>query len=113
MSTYTPQETDSHTNGLASSAHELAMQAEELLHSTAAISGESLSLLRSRLADSLHNARMQIDKVQQQTMLQGRQAITTTDHWVKDHPWQAVAGATLIGLAIGFISRRARPARPA
>ena len=110
MSAYNPQDADSHANGLATSAHELAMHAEELLHSTAAISGESLSQLRTRLTDSLHSARAQIENVQQQTMLRGRKAATATDVWVKTNPWQAVAGATLIGLAIGFMSRRARPA---
>lgn len=109
MNDYSPSGLDTHANGLASSAHELAMQAEELLHSTAAISGESLSLLRTRLTESLHNARAQIDHVQQQTMLRGRKAATSTDVWVRAHPWQAVAGATLVGFAIGFIRRRPHP----
>ena len=95
-------------NGLAHSARELAAHAEELMHSTAAISGEGVALLRSKLTDSLKSAREQISHVQDAATRRGHEAALATDTWVHDKPWQAIAIATLFGLAIGFMSRSPR-----
>lgn len=111
MSNYSHQESDTSANGLAGSAHDLAAHAEELMHSTAAISGESVAMLRSKLTESLRVAREQISNVQEQAMQRGRHAVTATDSWVHEKPWQAIAAASLIGLVIGYMSRRASSSR--
>lgn len=95
-------------NGLAHSARELATHAEELMHSTAAITGEGVAALRGKLGESLRNAREQIGNVQNEATRRGREAAQATDHWVHDKPWQAIAIATLFGLAVGFMSRSSR-----
>jgi ElaB/YqjD/DUF883 family membrane-anchored ribosome-binding protein len=101
-------DSDRVANGLAHSARELASHAEELMHSTAAISGEGVALLRGKLTESLKSAREQISHVQDAATRRGHEAAEATDHWVHDKPWQAIAIATLFGLAIGFMSRGSR-----
>lgn len=101
-------EADRVANGLAHSARELATHAEELMHSTAAISGEGVAALRGKLTNSLRSAREQIDHVQYEATRRGRVAVQATDLWVHEKPWQAIALASLIGLTIGFLSRGRR-----
>ncbi len=96
------------TNGLADSARDLASHAEELLHNTAAISGEGIAALRNKLTESLRIAREQIGSAQSYAMDRGKQAVSATDSYVHEKPWQALAIAALFGVMIGFMSSSSR-----
>jgi ElaB/YqjD/DUF883 family membrane-anchored ribosome-binding protein len=95
-------------DGLAASMHTLADHAEALLHSTATISSDSTSALRGKLSGSLHDAREQLSAAQDYAIARGKRAAQATDSYVHENPWQVIAAATLVGLAIGFLSRGRR-----
>lgn len=97
-----------HKNGLASSARDLASNAEELMRQTAEVSNDSIAVLREKLQESLRTARTQISNAQDYAVERGRQAVTATDSYVHEKPWQAIAIAALAGALIGFLSSGSR-----
>lgn len=102
------QQTSQHSSSLASSARDLASNAEELMRQTAAVSNDSIAVLREKLQDSLRVARQQISSAQDYAMERGKQAVTATDTYVHEKPWQAIAIAALFGALVGFISSSSR-----
>ncbi|MDP3294619.1 MAG: hypothetical protein Q8M37_07750 [Nevskia sp.] len=108
MDDYQQQNGSHSSDALASSAHDLATHAEELMRQTAAVSSDSIAVLREKLQDSLRSARTQIASAQDYAMERGKQAVTATDSYVHEKPWQAIAIAALAGALIGFISSGSR-----
>ncbi len=96
------------SSSLASSTRDLAANAEELMRQTAAVSSDSIAVLREKLKDSLSVARTQIANAQDYAVERGKQAVTATDTYVHEKPWQAIAVAALFGALIGFISSGSR-----
>jgi ElaB/YqjD/DUF883 family membrane-anchored ribosome-binding protein len=88
-------------DGLAASMQGLTSHAEALLQSTATLSSEGVAALRQGLSDSLNSVR-------EQTMARSRQVAGATQTYVHEKPWQAIAIAALLGVAIGFLGRGAR-----
>ncbi len=102
------QHVGQHNGDLASSARDLATNAEELMRQTAAVSSDSIALLREKLQDNLRLARTHIAGAQDYAMERGKRAVTATDSYVHEKPWQAIAVAALFGALIGFISSSRR-----
>lgn len=97
-----------HNSNLASSARDLASNAEELMRQTAAVSSDSIAVLREKLQDNLRAARTHISNAQDYAVERGKQAVTATDSYVHEKPWQAIAAAAVVGLLIGFLSSGSR-----
>ncbi len=86
----------------------LATHAEELMKVTASLSGEGIQAIREKVAASLRAARDTLDQAREKAVEQAKAAAQATDTFVRQRPWQAVAAALVIGVALGLIggSRR-------
>lgn len=77
--------------------------AEDLLHATAKVSGEGLSVARAKFSEKLRTAKTSLADAEQMIVDKTRQAATATDEYVRGNPWTAVGVATAVGLLIGFL----------
>jgi ElaB/YqjD/DUF883 family membrane-anchored ribosome-binding protein len=93
---------------LTSDFHSLASHAEELMRTTASLSGSSVAAARDRLNESLTKVRDQLTGVERMAFDGGRQALTATQSYVRENPWQAVAIGVLVGLTLGVIATSSR-----
>ena len=81
--------------------------AEELLKMTASEVGEKASALRTRMQTRLDQAKTDLVRLQELTVVKAKEAGQATDAYVRDNPWQAVGIAAGVGLLVGMlISRR-------
>lgn len=87
-------------------------EAEELLRSTGQQAGEGYQVARERFESTLSSAKDSISELEEQLGAAARETMESTDRYVKENPWQAVAVGALAGIALGVvigISRRYRP----
>jgi ElaB/YqjD/DUF883 family membrane-anchored ribosome-binding protein len=80
--------------------------AEELIRLTAEQAGERISTARNRAKESLAQARVELDRVQAQTLERAKQAVHEVDDYVHGHPWQAIALAGVLSAVIGVLIAR-------
>ena len=93
------------TDRLVTDLKEIAADAEELLRLTAGQSGDKIADARTRLGQSLSNAKGQLTQLEAEMLQRGKEVARATDEFVHDNPWKAI-GATagvafLLGLLIG------------
>jgi ElaB/YqjD/DUF883 family membrane-anchored ribosome-binding protein len=80
---------------------------EELLKATANAAGEQANVARSRVRESLAEAKVKLASAEDVAVERAREAAKATDEFVHDHPWKAISLAASIGLIVGLlISRR-------
>ena len=58
--------------------------------------GEATAL-RSRIIDRLEAAKVRVADAQHEAVERAKRAADATDHYVHDHPWQAVGVAAAVG----------------
>ena len=81
--------------------------AEALVRATADMTGENLSEARARARDSLRLAKAKLEETPEAFLLRARVAANSTDAFVRDSPWEAIAVAAGIGVLVGvLLSRR-------
>ena len=80
----------------------LAGHAQELLHLTGAMSGESVAQVREQLRQSISTAGESIKRLQADAMQRGREMALRTDSYVHENPWQAIAVGAVAGVALGL-----------
>ncbi|WP_224787055.1 DUF883 family protein [Pandoraea sputorum] len=80
--------------------------AEDLLKQAANTSGERAAELSAKALTLLEQAREKASDLQVVVVEKSRQAARATDDYVHDHPWQAAAVGTGIGVVIGLLLNR-------
>lgn len=75
---------------------------EALLRAMAGQAGESVAAARAKVKDSLEAARDRLGPLGEEAAEQVR----ATDDYVREHPWQAVGIAALVGIALGLLISR-------
>jgi ElaB/YqjD/DUF883 family membrane-anchored ribosome-binding protein len=93
-------------NQLVSDFNALLTDAEELLRSTAASSGEAVHGARSRLEDSLQQFRTRASDAQTAMAKSLDRTTAATQAYVHDNPWKIVGAAAVVGLLIGALINR-------
>lgn len=88
----------------ASDFNALATHAEELMRSTASLSGSGVAAAREKLNESLARVRDQLGDVEKLALDRGREAFDATETYVRDNPWQAIGIGVLVGLTLGVIA---------
>jgi len=78
--------------------------AEELLKATADAGSENVKEVRSRLASTLASAKATYDRLKEKTA----KAAQTTDHAIREHPYQSIGIACGVALLIGVLLGRRR-----
>jgi len=85
----------------------LVSDGEELLRSTAHLSGAAVNTARSRFETQWNQAKAKFDDAQNAALEHRRRITTTADDYVYKNPWKAIGIASGIGLLIGvLLSRR-------
>lgn len=94
------------TEKLKSDLKAVIEDAEVLMKNVAAPAGDSFRSAKDRLETTLRNAKDEVIRIEKKVVDKTKQAALKTDHYVKDHPWQAVGFGTAVGLVIGMLIRR-------
>jgi len=85
---------------------DLVNDAEALLKSTAAYTGEGYEAARARVASRIESARGAIYDLEGRALDRYKEASATTETYVRANPWQAVGIAVAVGALVGFIAHR-------
>jgi ElaB/YqjD/DUF883 family membrane-anchored ribosome-binding protein len=78
--------------------------AEELLKATADAGSESMKEVRGRLALALQSAKGTYDRLKEKTV----KAAQTTDHAIREHPYESIGIACGVALLVGILVGRRR-----
>lgn len=89
---------------LTSDINLVLRDAEELLKATADGNRENLTEVRRRLASALESAKATYGRLKEKTV----KAAHTTDHAIREHPYQSIGIACGVGLLIGILVGRRR-----
>lgn len=84
----------------------LVADTEKLLAHTATLAGDQADELRSQITDSLSKARDTLRQAEASLVEQGKQALTVTEDYVQQNPWQSVGIAAGVGFLIGLLATR-------
>lgn len=84
----------------------LLKDSQELFREATAATGEKAEDLRNKGLVMLDAAMEKAQEIQATAMEKGKKATQTTDEFVHEHPWKAVAISAGIGLVIGMLISR-------
>jgi ElaB/YqjD/DUF883 family membrane-anchored ribosome-binding protein len=90
-------------NQLVSDFNSLLEDAEELLRSTAATSGEAVIGARGKLEDSLRQVRSRLSDAQSAIATGYDRTAAATQTYVEENPWKVAGAAAVVGLLIGAL----------
>jgi ElaB/YqjD/DUF883 family membrane-anchored ribosome-binding protein len=80
--------------------------AEALLAATAGQTGEKIEQLRARAKESLAAARDRLRDAGTEVQQRAKAAAKSTDEYVHENPWTAIAIAAGIGFLVGSLTTR-------
>jgi ElaB/YqjD/DUF883 family membrane-anchored ribosome-binding protein len=84
----------------------LMADVEDLVSRVAAVKDPDIALVRNKVIKALNAARTSIaagaDKVREHTV----KVAGSTNHFVRENPWQSLGIAALLGAAIGYVAGR-------
>ena len=84
----------------------LVKDAQELFHAASLLTGEKADELRNKGLRMFDAALDKAKSAQEAAIRTGKEIAHTTDDYVHEHPWQAVAMAAGIGVLVGFLLGR-------
>jgi ElaB/YqjD/DUF883 family membrane-anchored ribosome-binding protein len=101
MSSATP------TDRLLDDLRQVVEDTEALLRATAGQAGERAQEARSRVEESLRQARTRLEGLEQEVVTRARDAAHEADRYVRDNPWQSIGIAAGVAFLLGLlVSRR-------
>lgn len=86
----------------------LVKDAQELFQEAAAATGEKADELRSKGMNLLDAALVKAQNVQAVAIEKSKVVAATTDEYVHENPWRAVAISAGVGLLVGVILGRSK-----
>lgn len=84
----------------------LINDAEELLKVTANQAGETVTIARQKIEQSLIEGKKALADAEKMLVQKTREAADVADDYVRDNPWSAVGIAVGVGLLLGILIRR-------
>lgn len=84
----------------------LLSDGEELLKTTAGLSGDALNVARQKFERKWAQAKIKLDEAQAYAVTHGRQIAKATDEYVHESPWTAIGMAAGVGVVIGLLLSR-------
>lgn len=91
---------------LAADFRSVMADIDALMNTTTAMADGEAAALRDRIRQGLDRARASVVDAQHEALEKARRAADATNHYVHDHPWQAVGAAAAVGLALGVLIGR-------
>ena len=79
---------------------------EEMLKNTEQQAGESFKAAKERFETTLRNAKSELMHLEETIVERAKDAMHTTDEYVKDHPWKSVGLGACVGLIVGLLIGR-------
>lgn len=80
--------------------------AEELVRMTADQAGEQVAAARTKIKQSLAQARQELGRMQVQATEGARRAAYEVDDYVHANPWKTLGFAALLGMVVGLLIAR-------
>lgn len=84
----------------------LINDAEELLRNTEQQAGEGFKLARTKFESTLESAKGELNHLEQVVVDTAKEAASTTEEYVKDHPWKSVGLGACVGVIFGLLIGR-------
>lgn len=85
---------------------EALADAEALVKATSDLSADGLGEIRAKARESLRIAKARMEDTHDALMRGARNAADTTDSFVRDSPWEAIAVAAGVGVLVGVLLAR-------
>lgn len=92
--------------GASGEFHNFISDIEDLITSMTPLTGEELARAKERLSERVAAARESIAAVGDEVADRARKTARDTNHYVHEHPWQAVGIGAALGLLIGVLVAR-------
>lgn len=80
--------------------------ADALLTDVSDSTTEGLASARSAVEGALCDARTRLGNARSSVTRHALHSVDVTDHFVREHPWQVLAGAAVLGFVTGFMLNR-------
>ncbi|GFM87691.1 membrane protein [Pseudomonas cichorii] len=84
----------------------LVADTEKLLEHTATLAGDQADELRNQIHESLLRARETLKLTEESLRERGQAAVTATEDYVQNNPWQSVGIAAGVGFILGLLATR-------
>jgi len=84
----------------------LVRDTEKLLEHTATLAGDQADEIRAQIHDSLLRARATLQETEDNLRLRGQAALTSTEDYVQNNPWQSIGIAAGVGFLVGLLASR-------
>lgn len=97
---------DADVSQLMDDLRSVVNDAEGLLKATAGMAGDQVESARARAQDSLKAARERLGDLQDDVLAQARDAVESTDRYVRESPWAAIGIAAGVAFVIGVLVGR-------
>jgi ElaB/YqjD/DUF883 family membrane-anchored ribosome-binding protein len=94
------------TTVVANDLRRLIDDTEALLQHTVQGAGQEYTRARHRVEQSLLAAKARAGELQEAALARGREAVGSSDRYVRSHPWESIGVAAAVGLALGVIIGR-------
>jgi ElaB/YqjD/DUF883 family membrane-anchored ribosome-binding protein len=92
--------------GASGEFHNFIADIEDLITSMTSLTGEDLARAKARLSERVSAAKESIAEVSDEVVHRARKTARDTNHYVHEHPWQAVGIGAALGLLIGVLVAR-------
>ena len=102
MSTNSNQHASATRDKLVDDVKVLTKDVQELLKATASVVGEKAAEARVKVEESPKVAQDKLSTVHESAKAKGKEAITATDEYVRNNPWNAVGIAAGVGFLLGL-----------
>jgi ElaB/YqjD/DUF883 family membrane-anchored ribosome-binding protein len=93
-------------NQMAKDIQVLVSDAEELLKSTAAYSGESVNAARVKFQATLENVKGRVSAAQSAAMGKVNETAKASYDYARENPWKTAGIAVAVGLVVGVLLRK-------
>lgn len=96
------------TDRLIRDLHTVVLDAEELLKATAGNTNEKLVSMRTRMEESVREAKTSLEQAKQRTAAQVKAASHAADNYVHENPWRSMGIAASVGMLMGLLMNNRR-----
>ena len=93
-------------NNLGRDVQNVVSEAQDLLKTVKDEGASRIDEVKSKVASQYDVAREKFGEIQTTVQEGAKQAMTTTDEYVRSNPWRAVGIAAAAGAILGFLASR-------